>query len=92
MIKNGFNPSFNINYAIGVASELNNLKTVIFLLKDKRVNPADDYNYAILYTTDNDIISLLWNDERVKKSLKNDGRDLYDELVMEDIKNKVENF
>jgi hypothetical protein len=35
---------------------------------------------------------LLWNDQRVKNSLKKDDLELYNKLVKEDIKNKIETF
>ncbi len=42
-------PSANENWAICVASELGYSKIVKLLLKDKRVNPADNSNYAIRF-------------------------------------------
>lgn len=38
------------------------------------------------------IIKLLWRDERVKNSLKNDDDDLYDKLIKQDIIDKIEEF
>ncbi len=38
------------------------------------------------------IIKLLWKDERVKSSLKNDDDELYDKLIKQDISDKIEEF
>lgn len=38
------------------------------------------------------IIKLLWKDERVKSSLKNDDDELYEELIKQDISDKIEGF
>tara|TARA_B100000073_G_scaffold341533_1_gene343062 strand:- start:1311 stop:1730 length:420 start_codon:yes stop_codon:yes gene_type:complete len=38
------------------------------------------------------IIKLLWRDERVKSSLKNDDNELYDKLIKQDISDKIEEF
>lgn len=38
------------------------------------------------------IVKLLWRDERVKNSLKNDDDELYNELIKQDISNKIELF
>ena len=39
-----------------------------------------------------DILELLWNDKRVKNTLKNDYKKLYNKLIKKDIKNKIIEF
>lgn len=38
------------------------------------------------------IIKLLWRDERVQSSLKNDDNELYNELIKQDISDKIGGF
>ena len=61
----------------------------------KKVNPTSDRNNAISVAAKNnhhDIVKLLWEDKRVKKSLINDNETLYDKLIQQDIQNKIKSF
>jgi hypothetical protein len=89
------NPTHFSNFAIGVASRTGSLHLVKLLLKDSRVNPSDNYNFAIneAYIWEYDcIIQLLWNDERVKNTLKKDNLNLYNILTNKDVQQKIEYF
>ena len=83
------------NYAIGIACRLGDLKLVKLLLKDSRVDPSDNHNWAIneadLWDFDY-VVLLLWNDKRVKNTLRKDYNMLYNKLILQDIQNKVEQF
>ena len=39
-----------------------------------------------------DIVNILWQDQRVKDALKIDDKELYNELIKNDIKEKIEVF
>jgi hypothetical protein len=96
------------NYAIGAASEEGYFNMVTLLLNDHRVNPSDDKNYALRSAFNlviknknseqknkaeyKNIVEILWNDIRVKKTLKNDFIELYNILMKKNIKNKIEDF
>ena len=56
---------------------------------------SDDNNYIIRFAYNEgylDIVNLLWQDQRVKDTLENDDKELYNELIKNDIKDKVEDF
>ena len=68
---------------------------VAILLKDKRTNITEDNNLAI----DNasrykkyDILSLLWECTKIKKTLKKDNPTLYQQLIKKDVNSKIQNF
>ena len=89
------NPSNNNNSAILLASQNGHLEIVKLLLKDKRVDPSESVNYAIEYAFKNghlDIVKKIWRDKKIKLTLKNNNSELYNELIQEDIKNKVHGF
>jgi hypothetical protein len=68
---------------------------VELLLKDKRVDPSFNSNRCIIMCSDDgnlEIVDLLWKDKRVKDTLQNDYKELYDQLIKKDIKNKIELF
>ena len=78
-------PSDNRNWAIQatykkayykIFDSINNKNFNIFSFNNEYVN----------------IIKLLWKDERVKSSLKNDDDELYDKLIKQDISDKIEEF
>ena len=88
-------PSGENNWAISYASSLGQYELVKLLLEDKRVSPTAEENYAIksAYSSRSyNIVELLWKDKRVKNTLKNDFLELYNKLIPEDIKNKVDKF
>ncbi len=45
-----------------------------------------------LYHEDTKMLNLLWKDERIKNSLKNDDLKLYNKLIKEDVKEKINSF
>ena len=89
------NPSDNNNDALIYASENGDLETVKLLIKDNRVDPSGDNNKAIQSAhldKKYNVVSFLWNNEIVKNKLKNDNLDLHNELIKQDIKDKVAGF
>tara|TARA_Y100000034_G_scaffold99524_1_gene122299 strand:- start:350 stop:610 length:261 start_codon:yes stop_codon:yes gene_type:complete len=75
--------------------EKNDINNVKLLLNDKRVDPSDRNNWAIRFAFKNkhfDIVNLLWQDQRIKNSLKNHDEELYNQLVKQDTKEKVDKF
>ncbi len=66
-----FDPSFEDNKAIRLASEKGFIEIVKLLLKDERVDPSAQNNYAIRRAIENgyiDIVKLLLQDNRVDPS------------------------
>ena len=89
------NPADDNNKAIVLASRSGHFDIVKLLLNDKRVNPSDCYNSSIIAASDIgyfDIVNLLWQDQKVKDTLKIDDKELYNELIKNDIKDKIEDF
>ena len=89
------NPSIYNNWAIRIASKIGEIDIVKLLLNDKRVNPSINANIAIKMAFQNkhfDIVNILWQDQRVKDALKIDDKELYNELIKNDIKDKIEDF
>ena len=86
----------NIQKQFNQAIKSNNIEDVKLLLNHSEVNPAYKDNWAIIcayYAKHTDIVNLLWQDQRIKDTLKNDDIDLYNELIKKDkIKEKVEVF
>ena len=90
-------PSHDLNHPIRYSSHHGHIEIIKLLLKDKRVDPSDYNNWAIRGTAASEklsfeILDLLWNDTRVKTTLKNNNLELYNKLVEQDIKNKVSEF
>ena len=82
-------------YALSHAAKNGFFDIAEFLLKDKRVDPSSKNNHAIrkaFQYLQHDIINLLWNDNRVKKTLKKDSLGLYNKLIKKDVKNKLKEF
>ena len=96
LIENGADPSYGgKNDLIKNSSVAGNIDIVSYLLSDERVDPTSEENYAITFAHKReyiDIVKLLWNDKRVKNTLKKDNLPLYNQLIKEDIKNKVIKF
>jgi ankyrin repeat protein len=89
------NPAYDNDFAIQISSENGHTEMVEILLNDPRVNPSNDHNCAIRWAYSNEqthIVELLWKNEKIKNTLKNDNIDLYNKLVKQDIKNKVNKF
>ena len=90
-----FNPSFLKDWAIRYSAEVGNIDIVKLLIKDERVNINSCNNTPIinaLKSGHTEIVHLLWNDKRVKSSLKKDNIKLYNKLIKQQIKNTVEQF
>ena len=71
-INKGFDPSYNNNEPIRMASMNGNLEIVKILMSDQRVNPAGYTNGAFWLAYDEghkDVVELLFNDERVQDKL-----------------------
>ena len=107
LINPKINPSFRNNHCISIAAQEGLEEIVEILLIDPRVEPSSKHNQAISIAkhfsnfdkpakasqkTYFNIIKLLWKDQRVKNTLKNDNIKLYNELKIEDIKNKINEF
>jgi hypothetical protein len=74
------------------AAEYNHIKIVELLLMDKRADPSLHGNIAIISASDEKIIKLLLNDDRVKKTLTDCDLNLCNEIILKNIKNKVNIF
>ena len=86
------NPGDYYNSAIIEASKNGHYDIVKLLLNHPKVNPADYYNSAIRYASrvgHYNIVNLLWQDQRVKNTLEKYNKELYNELVKKDIKEKI---
>ena len=73
----------------------NDIENVKILLKNKYVKPSDCDNIAIIYTYQRGlslITSILWNNAIIKKTLEKDCRNLYNILIKNDLKNKLDEF
>ena len=78
-----------------VSIKNNNIENINFFLNNSRFNPAINRNNGIRMAADNElynIVNLLWQDQRVKDTLKVDDKELYNELIKNDIKEKIEVF
>jgi ankyrin repeat protein len=88
-------PSKELDWSIIRASTNGHHNIVKLLLNDERINPTVEKNQAIINAFKGryrKTVKLLWDDTRVKNTLKKDYIDLYNELVKNDIKNKVKEF
>ncbi len=64
--------SYNQNFLISAAVEIENLNLLKFLMNDPTTDPSDDNNYALLYAAEydfEDIIKQLLTDKRVDPSV-----------------------
>ena len=83
------------NFPLLLSSTNGHIEVVKLLLEDNRVDPSIDRNFVIqkaLESNQYDIIGLLWNDQRVKKTLQKDLPELYDLFMKEKIKYKMKDF
>ena len=95
LFKVGVKAIYSDNCAIRIASFYGNITLVEFLLKEPKVDPTDCVNESLSYAYKNgyiEIVELLWNDQRIKNTLKNDNMELYNTLMQQDVKNKVSEF
>ena len=85
-------PSQHRICGLSLAAENGHFDVVKILLDDKRIDPTKRNNYAIIYADKNshsDIVQLLWQDKRVKNTL---NHPIYNQLIKQDIKNKISEF
>ncbi len=83
------------NDSIRYAAENGFFTIVKLLMEDKRVNPSASYNWSIKQAFENkhyDVVKYLWKLNEIKETLKENGKELYSQLISEDIKNKVKVF
>ena len=72
----------------------NDLNLVPVLLKTSN-QPEYNKNHNIIRASQlnlDNMVKLLWNDQRVKNTLKKDDLELYNKLIIQDVKNKVSVF
>jgi hypothetical protein len=65
------------------------------LLKNKYLKPSFDQNWAISYAYKNEqfeMIELLWNQDDVKSTLKNDNLTLYKKMIQPETNLKIKYF
>ena len=95
LIENGANPASRDNTLIQNAALADKYDIFKYLLKDERVDPTSNDNYAIVksyeYSRDN-IVKLLFNEHTVRKSLFEFNRELYNLLSKKYINYKIEQF
>ena len=87
--------TYNNNFYINYLSSKGDINIIKLLLKYPEVNPSDNFNASIIAANSKghkDIIQLLWADIRVKNTLKNHHMELYNELIIQDVKNKIRVF
>jgi ankyrin repeat protein len=95
----------NLESSLIIAARLNYIEITSLLLKDERVDPSYSSNCAIRYAhyyENPEIVKLLWSNKKFKNTLKNDEISIelltktkphiYNELLILDIKNKIERF
>jgi hypothetical protein len=88
-------PEINVNLAIQFAARIGQFEMVHLLMNHKDVNPQDHRNNAIKLANEgchNEVLLLLWSDQRIKDTLLNDHPRLYNKLIKLDIKSKIINF
>jgi ABC-type antimicrobial peptide transport system ATPase subunit len=93
--REGIQPNYDNNYPISLATQHRKIDIVKALLEYPEVNPADNCNRPMrnaVINNQQDLILLLWNDRRVKNTLKNDDINLYNKLIKLDIKDKIREF
>jgi hypothetical protein len=82
------------NYSLLNSVENGHFDIVEILLKSKNIDPTHNENHAIelaLKNKEYDIVGLLWNDTRVRKTLSKDFPELNDLLSTYQIKKKIKN-
>ena len=88
-------PIYDLNASLCEASFYRHIEIIKLLLKDNRVNPCHQNNLAIrrAYKKNHtEVIKLLWNNKQIKNNLKNNDKEIYNQLKKQDIKNSVISF
>jgi hypothetical protein len=65
------------------------------LIEDGRIDPSKDYNFLIQDLFDeeqHELVELLWKDNRIKDTLKEDNEYLYDMFIKKSIEKKINLF
>jgi hypothetical protein len=82
----------SLNSVLYKATKEGNFNTVKYLIEETNVDSSDYFNRAICYAAANkkeDILQLLFKDEKIKNSLSKDNPTLFNELLL---KNKLREF
>ena len=90
-----FDPSQDSNYAAEKAAIYNRLDMLKLLVNDKRVDPSDGHNQGIIWAWEQghyEIVDFLFQDVRVKKSLKNNHIKLYNIINKKFVDKKIKEF
>ena len=90
-----FNPIVEPSFNLVNASNSGFIDIIKLLLNDNRIDASQGNNWAIRSSYKRKqyhSVLVLWQDERVKKSLQNDDLKLYKELLKKDIKLKLSEF
>jgi hypothetical protein len=82
----------NNNFIVYYAADNNHFDIVKLLLSDKRIDPTTNQNAAISHSSKQKIIDILWEDKRVKCTLENDFKILYDHILFESTHKKIKGF
>jgi hypothetical protein len=93
--KHSFDIAYNDHWAISYSCVAGNIDIVKILLKQTKEIPDIRYNYPIrvAFEKSNDVlVNLLWQQKRVKMTLKQDNSNLYTILRTKDIKEKIDFF
>jgi nitrogen regulatory protein PII len=88
-------PSTYKFYAIGYAAQKGYLETFELLLNDKRAELTTWHNAAIRSAYERkhfNIVKILWKNEQVKATLKEDDNKLYKKLTTEHIQKNINKF
>jgi ankyrin repeat protein len=83
------------NWSIIEAASNGHHKVIEVLLKDPRTDPTHSNNISIRKSHTSNFIETylaLWKDKRVRNTLEKDLPDLYNELIEDEIKNKLNKF
>jgi hypothetical protein len=87
-------PSANDDYCIAQAGK-KTAELVLTLMNDSRVNPSSNLNQSIRDANSrgyNDIVFILWKDQRVKDTLKNHDFKLYSKIKASEVRSKIIGF
>ena len=83
------------NYALGVSCDFNLIEIMHILLKDKRILPEFNDNVAMLIAHskgNQTCIDTLWKYQNVKKTLQKSHPRIFNELMVLDMQDKIEDF
>jgi ankyrin repeat protein len=85
----------DLNLAFCEASKHGRIEIIKLLLIDPKINPTYLNNWSIIKAHNNyhlNVLQLLWQDTRVKNTLKKDCKDLYDKITKEELKANIIGF